>query len=156
ADGVDAEVGAAGAAADGIPLEPQPAQPANSTIAPAIAIDPRATTRDTAVARWRSVPGRLSDVIESTSAGRRAPLARIGVVGAGVMGAGIAQLALEAGHEVVLHDVDDAALDRARDRIADGLARRAARLLADSDSIDDWVDGRIARLRGTEVLETLG
>jgi 3-hydroxybutyryl-CoA dehydrogenase len=80
----------------------------------------------------------------------------IGIVGAGVMGAGIAQLALEAGHEVVLHDVDDAALDRGTDRIADGLARRAAKLLADADSIDDWVDGRIAQLRRTDVLETLG
>ena len=80
----------------------------------------------------------------------------IGIVGAGVMGAGIAQLALEAGHEVVLHDVDPSALDRARDRIADGLARRAAKLLADPDSIDDWVEGRIARLRGTDVLEQLG
>jgi 3-hydroxybutyryl-CoA dehydrogenase len=80
----------------------------------------------------------------------------IGIVGAGVMGAGIAQLALEGGHEVVLHDVDDAALDRGTDRIADGLARRAAKLLADADSIDDWVDGRIARLRRTDVLETLG
>jgi 3-hydroxybutyryl-CoA dehydrogenase len=79
----------------------------------------------------------------------------IGIVGAGVMGAGIAQLALEAGHEVVVHDVDDTALDRAADRIADGLARRAARLLADPDSIDDWVEGRLSRLRRTDVLETL-
>ncbi|HET7030294.1 MAG TPA: 3-hydroxyacyl-CoA dehydrogenase NAD-binding domain-containing protein [Candidatus Limnocylindrales bacterium] len=84
------------------------------------------------------------------------PLAVIGVVGAGVMGGGIAQLALEAGHEVVLHDVDDAALDHGADRIADGLARRAAKLLADPDSIDDWVDGRMERLRRTDVLETLG
>jgi 3-hydroxybutyryl-CoA dehydrogenase len=80
----------------------------------------------------------------------------VGVVGAGVMGAGIAQLALEAGHEVVLHDVDDVALDRATDRIRDGLARRAARLELDPDSIDDWVDGRIAPLRRTDVLEQLG
>jgi 3-hydroxybutyryl-CoA dehydrogenase len=80
----------------------------------------------------------------------------IGIVGAGVMGAGIAQLALEAGHEVVVHDVDETALERGADRIADGLARRAAKLLADPDSIDDWVDGRMAGLRRTEVLETLG
>ncbi|MBA2381355.1 MAG: hypothetical protein H0V73_04515, partial [Chloroflexi bacterium] len=40
----------------------------------------------------------------------------IGVVGAGVMGSGIVQVALEAGHEVVLHDVDSAALARGRDR----------------------------------------
>ena len=86
----------------------------------------------------------------------RPGLPLVGIVGAGVMGAGIAQLALEAGHEVIVHDVDGAALDHAADRIADGLARRAARLLADPDSIDDWVAGRMARLRRTEVLETLG
>lgn len=84
------------------------------------------------------------------------PLALVGVVGAGVMGAGIAQLALEAGHEVVLHDVDASAIARGRERIAAGLARRAARTLADPDSIDDWIDGRIARLRETTILETLG
>jgi 3-hydroxybutyryl-CoA dehydrogenase len=92
----------------------------------------------------------------SDLAGRPAPLAVVGVVGAGVMGAGIAQLALEAGHEVIVHDVDEAALDHGADRIADGLGRRAARLLADPDSIDEWVDGRMSRLRRTEVLETLG
>ena len=63
------------------------------------------------------------------------------------MGAGIAQLALEAGHEVVLHDVDEAAIERGRAAIRDGLARRAARLDLDADSIDDWVDGRLAGLR---------
>ena len=45
------------------------------------------------------------------------------------------------GHEVVLHDVDAAAVERGRARIRDGLARRAARLDLDPDSIDDWVDG---------------
>lgn len=81
----------------------------------------------------------------------------IGIVGAGIMGSGIAQLALEAGHEVVLHDVDETALARARDRIADGLARRAAKPLIDEPAgIDDWVSERIARLRTTEVVEQLG
>src|SRR5258706_16452684 len=80
----------------------------------------------------------------------------IGVVGAGVMGAGIAQVALEAGHEVALHDVDDAALARGRDRVADGLARRAARAVSDPAGIDDWVAARVGRLRETEALERLG
>ena len=68
------------------------------------------------------------------------------------MGAGIAQLALEAGHEVVLHDVDDVALERGRDRIADGLLRRALKA-ADASDADRWVDERLARLSQTEVLE---
>ena len=80
----------------------------------------------------------------------------IGVVGAGVMGAGIAQVALEAGHEVVIHDIDEPALTRGRDRIADGLARRAARAVPDPADIDAWVAERIARLRTSEVLEQLG
>jgi 3-hydroxybutyryl-CoA dehydrogenase len=92
----------------------------------------------------------------TTHPASREPLAIVGIVGAGVMGAGIAQLALEAGHEVVVHDVDEAALDHGADRIADGLARRAAKLLADADSIDAWVDGRMSRLRRTEILESLG
>ena len=52
----------------------------------------------------------------------------VGVVGAGTMGAGIAQLALEAGGRVILHDADPAAVERARERIADGIARRRRRL----------------------------
>ena len=51
----------------------------------------------------------------------------VGVVGAGTMGAGIAQLCLQAGHEVLLHDVDEAAIARGRVRIADGLGRLEAK-----------------------------
>ena len=90
------------------------------------------------------------------TARRRPDLAIIGVVGAGVMGSGIAQVGLEAGHEVVLHDVDAAALASGRDRIADGLARRAARAVPDPAGIDDWIAVRMARLRETDVLEQLG
>jgi 3-hydroxybutyryl-CoA dehydrogenase len=47
----------------------------------------------------------------------------VGVVGAGTMGAGIAQVCLQAGHDVHLNDVDHAAIERGRARIADGLQK---------------------------------
>jgi 3-hydroxybutyryl-CoA dehydrogenase len=85
-----------------------------------------------------------------------ADLEPVGVVGAGTMGAGIAQLALEAGHRVALFDVAADAFGRARERVSDGLARRAARLALDPDSIDAWVDGRLSRLHPAATLEDLG
>lgn len=48
----------------------------------------------------------------------------IGVVGAGAMGAGIAQTALAAGLKVVLHDTQDAALAKARADIGARLSRQ--------------------------------
>lgn len=99
----------------------------------------------------------MTDPSAAAAPDPRLDLPIIGIVGAGIMGSGIAQLALEAGHEVVLHDVDEPALARGRDRIADGLARRAATALADEPAgIDDWVSERIARLRTSEVVEQLG
>ena len=79
----------------------------------------------------------------------------VGIVGAGVMGAGIAQVALEAGWEVLLNDVDLDAIERATARVRDGLARRAARLDLDADSIDDWVDGRMSNVRHAHLLDGL-
>ena len=72
------------------------------------------------------------------------------------MGAGIAQLALENGHEVVLNDVDEAAIERGHARVREGLARRAARLDLDGDSIEDWVSGRLAGLRDAITLDAVG
>jgi 3-hydroxybutyryl-CoA dehydrogenase len=49
---------------------------------------------------------------------------RIGILGAGTMGAGIAQLAAEAGLEVVVHDPVEGAYDRALKRTTGFLARK--------------------------------
>ena len=51
----------------------------------------------------------------------------VGVVGAGTMGAGIAQLAAATGARTIVHDPDELALQRGLDRARDGLARWAAK-----------------------------
>jgi 3-hydroxybutyryl-CoA dehydrogenase len=75
----------------------------------------------------------------------------VGVVGAGTMGAGIAQVCLQAGHEVLLHDVDHAAIERGRGRIADGLEKLVTkgRLTADQKT------EMLASLRDAHSLEGL-
>jgi 3-hydroxybutyryl-CoA dehydrogenase len=48
---------------------------------------------------------------------------RIAVIGAGLMGSGIAQVAAQAGHEVTLRDLTDEALTRGREAVASSFAR---------------------------------
>jgi 3-hydroxybutyryl-CoA dehydrogenase len=80
----------------------------------------------------------------------------VGIVGAGTMGTGIGQVALEAGCEVVLYDVDEAAIERGRDRIQDGLTRRASKLDLDPSAADAWVTARLDRLRHVPTVDGLG
>lgn len=59
---------------------------------------------------------------------------QVAVIGAGLMGSGIAQVAATAGIEVTLRDITDAALQRGRDAIEKSLTRFAQKgKLADSD-----------------------
>jgi 3-hydroxybutyryl-CoA dehydrogenase len=55
------------------------------------------------------------------------PVVRVGVVGAGFMGSGIAESAARAGLSVVLHEPDAAALKRSEDRIATSVAQAVSR-----------------------------
>lgn len=77
---------------------------------------------------------------------------RVAVVGAGVMGQGIAQLAAQSGHMTWLFDVSPEAVDKARRDIAASLARRVARgKLLETESTQI-----LARISRAEALEDLG
>lgn len=54
-------------------------------------------------------------------------MARIAVIGAGLMGSGIAQVSAVAGHDVVLRDVGEDQLQRAKSGIGESLAKFAAK-----------------------------
>ena len=60
----------------------------------------------------------------------------VGIVGAGTMGTGIAQVCLAAGHTVRLHDAQSGAVERARDRIARRLDGDALARLTASDTLE--------------------
>jgi 3-hydroxybutyryl-CoA dehydrogenase len=77
---------------------------------------------------------------------------QVGVIGAGLMGSGIAQVSAVAGLDVVLRDVTDAALDRARSGIEKSLARFAEKgKISESD-----VEAALARITLTTDLDAVG
>jgi 3-hydroxybutyryl-CoA dehydrogenase len=76
----------------------------------------------------------------------------VGVVGAGTMGSGIAQVCVTAGHEVVLYDVDEAAVERGRARIEASLTRAVEKGRMDAAARD----AALTRLRGATTLAHVG
>ena len=75
----------------------------------------------------------------------------VGVVGLGAMGAGIAQLAVEAGLETIGHELEPARGEAARDRIAHFLTRKV-----DKGQLDQAArDAAVARLQLTTELADL-
>jgi 3-hydroxybutyryl-CoA dehydrogenase len=76
---------------------------------------------------------------------------KIGVVGLGAMGAGIAQLAIEAGLETVGREVEPSRVESARDRIAHFLRRKAEKGQLEQAACD----AALARLRLTTELADL-
>jgi 3-hydroxybutyryl-CoA dehydrogenase len=77
---------------------------------------------------------------------------RLAVIGAGLMGSGIAQVAAQAGWDVTMRDVDQPAVQRGLDAIRGSLARFVRKgTLATEDA-----DAAIARIRPTTDLEDAG
>jgi 3-hydroxybutyryl-CoA dehydrogenase len=71
-----------------------------------------------------------------------AEIKKVGVLGAGLMGHGIAQVAAQAGYEVVLREVDDGALQKGIGKIEKQLARAVEKGNASQEDADA-VRGRI-------------
>jgi 3-hydroxybutyryl-CoA dehydrogenase len=74
---------------------------------------------------------------------------KLAVVGAGLMGAGIAQVAAAAGHEVVLRDVTNEALDRG----LEGIKRSLDRFVAKEAITADDAAGALSRISTTTDLD---
>src|SRR5881227_3748416 len=69
-------------------------------------------------------------------------ISKVGVLGAGLMGHGIAQVAAQAGYDVVLREVDQERLDKGLGRIEKQLARAVEKGRMEKDEADA-VRGRI-------------
>ena len=77
---------------------------------------------------------------------------QVGVLGAGLMGHGIAQVAAEAGYEVVLREVDEATLQKGIAKIEKQLARGVEK----GKSTQEDADAVRARIKGTVHYRDLG
>jgi 3-hydroxybutyryl-CoA dehydrogenase len=74
-----------------------------------------------------------------------AQIEKVGVLGAGLMGHGIAQVAVQAGYEVVLREVDEATLAKGVGKIEKQLARAVEK----GKSSQEEADAVRGRIRGT-------
>jgi 3-hydroxybutyryl-CoA dehydrogenase len=75
----------------------------------------------------------------------------VGVIGAGAMGSGIAAVAANAGHEVLLYDADPAAIQRALQALAKEYLRQVEKGRLDAAECD----ARRSRIRAAESIEAL-
>jgi len=75
----------------------------------------------------------------------------IGVIGAGTMGAGIAQVAAKAGHQVLLFDAAEGAAARGRDGVAKGLQKLVERGKMTAEAVEALV-ARITPIASLEAM----
>ncbi|HKH84549.1 MAG TPA: 3-hydroxybutyryl-CoA dehydrogenase [Gemmatimonadales bacterium] len=81
-----------------------------------------------------------------------AEVKKVGVVGCGLMGSGIAQAAASAGFDTIVRDVSQPLLDRGRS----GITKSLSRLVERGKLSEEARQGALARLRFTTQLEELG
>ena len=80
---------------------------------------------------------------------------KIGIIGAGSMGAGIAQVAATAGHEVLVFDSNQSALERAQANLLGSLNKLAEKGKLD-DAMAKAIFGRTYFLNDMAALEEVG
>lgn len=80
-----------------------------------------------------------------------AEIKTIGVVGAGIMGAGIAQVAAQAGYQVVMRDIEDRFVEKGLASIKKGIGR----LVEKGKMAQDEADAILSRIKGTTDLNDL-
>src|SRR5580692_9821794 len=76
---------------------------------------------------------------------------RIGIIGAGQMGTGIAHVLALAGYDVVLDDINKEALSKAVERVEKNMQRQAAK----GAISEDLIKPALARIRTTQTLDDL-
>ncbi|MBT7653130.1 MAG: 3-hydroxybutyryl-CoA dehydrogenase [Flavobacteriales bacterium] len=77
---------------------------------------------------------------------------KVGVVGAGAMGAGIAQIASQAGHQVILYDLSQSTLDESALKLAKVMARLVEKKRITLEESTD-IQGRIVRSKQIDLFE---
>src|SRR5256714_4878071 len=79
------------------------------------------------------------------------PIKRVGVVGFGLMGSGIAQVCAQAGYETVIREVGQPLLDKGFARVDSSLAR----IVKSGKATEDDAKAARGRMRGTTKLDDL-
>jgi len=83
----------------------------------------------------------------SMSATVHGPIKNVTVIGGGLMGAGVAQVAAQTGHKVTLVDISEDVLSKSKENIKGSLARVAKKKFAnDADAAKKFVSDTMARL----------
>ena len=76
---------------------------------------------------------------------------KVGVLGCGLMGAGIAEVCAKAGHTTVIREVDESFLERGMQRIERSLGKAVDKGKLDAEQRD----AAVSRISGTTELEPL-